>query len=294
MTHFIKRFIRYCGSKKLAWLLVINVAVFVTIWVVGVVCGLAGISGNPTTGWLCVPSSAINFLYVPWTLVTYMFVQYDFWHVLFNVLWLYWFGTLLLTTLSGRHLLFLYLGGGIAGGLLFIIFQALFPQFAHSGAYLCGASAAVLAIIVSVAIRTPDMELSLFLLGSVKVKWIALVCIILTFVGVGGGMTGSQAAHVGGLIFGISFSLALKRGIDLTTRFHIPRIKPANPIPVFKEKRQVNKKINVESARTAMSGKLSDVGRLDSLLDKIRTSGYDSLTSMEKKELNALSRRLEK
>lgn len=62
------------------------------------------------------------------------------------------------------------------------------------------ASASVLAVIAASAIRTPDLRLYLFLIGEVKLKWVALGCIVLTFAGVGGGNAGGQAAHVGGVL----------------------------------------------------------------------------------------------
>ena len=284
MALFIKRFTRYCGSTRLAWLLVINVGVFLALLVATLIFNLSGARGNHTIGWFCVPADPMKFIMVPWTLVTYMFVQYDFWHLLFNVLWLFWFGRLLLTTLSGRHLVFLYLGGGIAGAILYLVFQAIFPAFPPANSYLCGASAAVLAIIVSVGIRTPDMEILLFLFGNVRVKWIALVCVLLTFLGVGGSTGGAQVAHVGGVIFGVTFAMNLKRGKDISAKFKIPALKGIKT-PKLDKKIVSRRERNVENARKAIEGRLSDVTRLDQLLDKIRTSGYDSLTLLEKNEL---------
>ena len=80
-----------------------------------------GETGNFTMQWLCVPASPPLFLHRIWTATTYMVTHYDFLHLLFNMLWLFWFGRMLLTTLSERHLLWLYVGGGLFGASLYIL-----------------------------------------------------------------------------------------------------------------------------------------------------------------------------
>lgn len=262
---------------------------FIVLGLIDILTSILRLSTPDTARWLCVPADIARLLTAPWTPFTYMFVQYDFWHLLFNLLWLCWFGRLLLTTLSGRHLLFLYIGGGLSGAFLYLIFFTLAPFGFSWGGYLCGASASILAIIVTSAIRTPDMRLSLFLIGSVKMKWVALVCILLTLLGGGGGNGGAQAAHIGGLLFGLAFALNLKKGRDLSKAFYIKRE------PNLKKERKTTirkPEVNADAINMAFSGKLNDTNRLDELLDKIRTSGYGSLTSSEKTELNALSRKI--
>lgn len=264
---------------------------FIMLWLTVRIGNYGGQSGNFTMQWLCVSSSVHNAISHPWTIVTYMVVQYDFLHLLFNMLWLFWFGRLLMTTLSDRHLLWLYIGGGITGALFYILLQLTVPGLSAHGSYLCGASASVLAIMTAAALRTPDMKLYLFIFGEVKMKWVAMGCIILTFVGVGGGNTGGQAAHVGGVIYGLVSILALKKGYDFTRTSKLFMPKSHNKAKNYVRAGVVR---DGNAVAKAMSGKLSDTARLDELLDKIRLSGYSSLTDSEKKELNALSQRLHK
>ncbi len=284
MAAFIDKFQRICGSRALTWLIILNVAMFVLLWVIILSSNAMGVKGNFTMQWLCVPSVPSMFLGRCWTAVTYMVTHYGFLHLLFNMLWLFWFGRLLMTTLSDRHLLWLYIGGGVFGALLYIAGQATFPASGPS-AYLCGASAAVLSIMTATAIRTPNLTMNLLLFGEVKLKWIALVCILLTIAGVGGGSAGSQAAHIGGVIFGAAFVLALKSGYDVSKK-----------TTGLKKAAQTISRINVtrdgNAVAKAASGRLGDPARLDELLDKIRLSGYQSLTAAERRELNALSQRL--
>lgn len=284
MAAITDKFSRICGSKALTWLLMINVAVFICVWVATIIGNKAGLAGNFTMQWLCVSSFPATFLRTPWTCLTYMVTQYSFLHLLFNMLWLFWFGRLLQTTLSDRHLLTLYIGGGITGALLYILSSLVAGP---SAAYLSGASASVLAIITACAFRTPDLRLMLFLFGEVKLKWVAAGCILLTFLGIGGGNSGAQAAHIGGLFFGIIFSLLLKRGTDLSKIFAVNR-----PSGIHLNTPRNVRRDGAAVAKVA-ANRLSDMERLDQLLDKIRISGYASLTNVEKRELNALSRKID-
>lgn len=284
MAAFIDKFQRICDSRALAWLIIVNVAVFVVLWIIILSGNAMGIPGNFTMQWLCVPSSPSLFIGRCWTMLTYMVTHYGILHLLFNMLWLFWFGRLLMTTLSDRHILWLYIGGGVFGALLYIAGQATFPANPRA-AYLCGASASVLSVMTATAIRTPNLTMNLFLFGEVKLKWIAVACILLTFAGVGGGSAGSQGAHIGGVIFGAAFTLALKRGFDMSKKLKVERKVPV-PRPRLNVKRDGN------AVAKAASGRLGDPARLDELLDKIRLSGYQSLTSAERRELNALSQRL--
>ncbi len=284
MTAFIDKFQRWCDSRALAWLIVVNTAVFLLLWVVILSGNAFGLQGNFTMQWLCVPSLPALFIGRCWTALTYMVTHYGILHLLFNMLWLFWFGRLLMTTLSDRHLLWLYIGGGAFGAILYVAGQATFPT-ATGSSYLCGASAAVLSVMTAAAMRTPNLTMNLFLLGEVKLKWIALGCILLTFAGVGGGNTGGQAAHIGGVIFGVAFIMAIKHGYDLSKI----RIRTASSAPIPP---RGNVKRDGKSVAKAASGRLGDPARLDQLLDKIRMSGYQSLTASERHELNALSQRL--
>ena len=92
--------------------------------------------------------AVINF----WTIFTYMFTHLDFWHLLINCLWLAWFGSLLCEIAGARHVMTTYIGGGIAGAIMYVTFNTGF--FPTSDACLIGASAATLGVIRHFGIRT--------------------------------------------------------------------------------------------------------------------------------------------
>ncbi|MDE5848227.1 MAG: rhomboid family intramembrane serine protease, partial [Muribaculaceae bacterium] len=178
----------YCGgSLLLAWLTLGEAAIWLGVTVISLV-GSAMHFYVPVADWLTLPSIFSIFLTRPWTLLTYMGVHFDFLHMLFNVLWLYWFGRIMLITLSDRHLAVAFAGGGVAGGVLFLASAAL----GYGSGWLCGCSAAVIAVMCATAIHLPDHPVNLFLIGEVKLKWVAIACCVLTFIGGGG----NQAAHI--------------------------------------------------------------------------------------------------
>ncbi len=141
------------SGNILAKLIYINVGLFVLIRLTGVILMLFNLSGFPFLQYLQMPSSPELLLYRPWTIITYMFTHFDFLHILFNMLWLYWFGGLFLTFFSERQLGGLYLLGGIAGAILFLVAYNIFPYFRSVAAYsyLMGASASVMAIVFAVS-----------------------------------------------------------------------------------------------------------------------------------------------
>ena len=100
----------------------------------------------------------------PWTIITYMFVHKDIWHILFNMLWLYWFGTIFLEYLDQRKLVAVYLLGGISGAVVYILSFNIFPAFAGivAESVAIGASASVMAIVIAIAAYVPDYTVHLF------------------------------------------------------------------------------------------------------------------------------------
>ncbi len=155
-----------------------------------------------------------TFIRKPWGLFTYMFAHLNIFHIFFNMLNLYWFGNLFRTFLGNKRILPLYLLGGITGGLLYILcFYVLLPPGADST--MLGASASVMCLLVACATLTPNYEISLLLLGSVRLKWLALAVIVLDLISIPQGNIGGMIAHIGGAALGFIYIRLLKNGADL-------------------------------------------------------------------------------
>lgn len=290
---FIDKYRRFCGGSRILTILTgVNLIIGVTLWVVTMIMLFAHKNPDFLTYIFALPSDPRIFVAYPWTLLTYMVTHFSPLHLIFNVLWLYWFGRLIILSSGEKSLLISYIGGGITGGVAYIIASV---SGASSGAYLCGASASVLAIMTVVALTMPDYEINLFLFGRVKVKWFALVCILFTLIGTSSGTAGVSIAHLGGIVFGAAYGIALRRhetGKNLLRVFKKGAgIDATSYIKRMKRKNSYSPK-NAEAIVKAAKGKLCDHERLDELLDKIRLSGYNSLTDHERRELNALSARL--
>ena len=168
--------------------------------------------------YLQLPASPELLLFRPWTLFTYMFTHFDFLHILFNMLWLYWFGGLFLNFFSERQLGGLYILGGLAGAVLFVLAYNIFPYYADSAPYsfLLGASASVMAIVFGVSFYAREEEVMLFLIGRIKIYYLAILTLLLDLLSITSGNAGGHLAHIGGALFGILFASRMRAGKDIT------------------------------------------------------------------------------
>jgi len=162
------------SGNTLIKLLYINIAVFLAVKIIGVIFFL--LSAEQTfsiANWLAVPADFSNLILKPWTIFTYMFLHVDFFHILFNMLWLYWFGVLFLSYFDEKKLLSLYLTGGLAGAALYILAFNIFPAFSEvlPVSFALGASASVIAIVIAVSVYAPDHTIHLLFLTDFNNKW---------------------------------------------------------------------------------------------------------------------------
>lgn len=273
-------------GTSLTRLIILNIAVFLAISVIGIIGFLLA---NPelsdfTIRLLSVPSSFKSFILKPWTIITYMFTHKDLLHIAVNMLWLYWFGKIFLDYLDQKKLVAVYLLGGITGALMYVISYNIFPafsEFAGSSIPLLGASAAVMAVVVAISVYVPDYTVFLFLLGRIKIKYIALVIFILTSIVDFQANSGGKLAHIGGALFGYIYTVYYRKGKDLgkwlnrIIDFFVTFLKPRKKLKVTYKKRVTD---DYEYNRI----KAERQARINEILDKISKGGYDSLTREEK------------
>lgn len=241
-------------------------------------------------GWLAVPADLGTLAHRPWTIISYMFLHKDFFHILFNLLWLYWFGKIFLGYLDEKRLLNVYLLGGLSGSILYVVAYNLVPVLSQqsTNSVAMGASAAVMAIVIATATYAPDHKIYLVFVGPVKIIWVGLVGFILSSMVDFSVNTGGKIAHIGGALFGYFFILRYKQGKDSTKWFST--IMDA-AFTLFKP----GKRMKVTHKRTTSDFEYNAVKKeqqknLDAILDKISKSGYDSLTKEEKETLFKMGR----
>jgi membrane associated rhomboid family serine protease len=281
----IKKTIR--TGSNLTKLIYINVGVFFLLTITAIIGFLISNSAVPeiTLKFFSVPASFKALLAKPWTLLTYMFTHKDIWHILFNMLWLYWFGRIFLEYLDQRKLVAIYLLGGLSGAIVYILSFNIFPAFKGivDESVAIGASASVMAVVIAIAAYVPDYTVNLFLLGRVKIKYMALGIFILTSVMDFSVNSGGKLAHMGGALFGYLYTVNLRRGCDIGKGFNriidffVTLFKPRRKLKVKYKKPVTDYEYNKR--------KTEHQARINLILDKISKGGYDSLTKEEKEIL---------
>jgi membrane associated rhomboid family serine protease len=275
------------NGSNLTRLIYINIVVFILLSIVagiGFLLNNQEISGK-ALDLFSVPASFNALLLRPWTLITYMFTHKDIWHILFNMLWLYWFGRIFLEYLDERKLVAVYLLGGISGALVYILSFNIFPAFTGvvADSVAIGASASVMAIVIAIASYVPDYTIQLFLFGRIKIKYMALAIFILTSIMDFSVNSGGKLAHIGGAFFGYFYIINLRHGHDIGKGFN--RI-----IDFFATIFKPRKKLKVTYKKVATEYDYNKIRvehqkRINNILDKISKGGYESLTKEEKEAL---------
>lgn len=257
----------------------LNTIVFVAVALFGVTYFLAGNTSirfiDYVREYFAFPAALPKIPLRFYTLLTYQFFHEDIFHVLFNMLWLFWMGRIFLDFLKPRQFHFVYLAGGATGALFFALAYNLFPAFSGSvyAATIIGSSASVMAIAVATTVLLPDYTLSLLLIGNIKLRYLVLFYIVVDLIGIASTNAGGSFAHLGGAFFGFLYITVLQKGIDWSQLFkRKSRLKVVrNDMPPSGRSRENSAKINQRE--------------VDRILDKISKSGYNKLSKEEKETL---------
>ena len=280
-------------------LILINAVIFLVLLIAEVILKLAQNEAvyHTVISYLMIPSDVQNFLSQPWTIITYFFTHTGFFHILFNMLFLYWFGRLIQEFLGSEKVINLYILGGLAGGLTYLLIYNALPFFSErvAGSMMLGASAGVYAIVVGAATFMPNYTFFLLFIGPVRIKYIALFYVILSFANTTGNNAGGELAHLGGALIGFLYIKQLQQGNDwgrwitssLTSLKKLftrePKIKVS-----YKKGGAGWKNYTSGFTKSSTSEKTSgDVSQaeIDAILDKISERGYESLSQDEKQKL---------
>jgi membrane associated rhomboid family serine protease len=295
-------------------IILINLIVYAVLIVLRVVLNLSGAGEvfSLILQQLMLPSDFGTFLTKPWTLVTYMFTHEDFFHILFNMLFLYWFGQLIMDYLGSKKFVNIFVLGGLAGGVFYMLIYNLLPfyQSQVNVSVLLGASAGVSAIIVAAATLVPNHSFVLLFIGPVKIKYIAIFYVIFkSFAGLDGPNAGGELAHLGGALIGYLYVQQLRKGNDIggwISGFFgwvkgifqpKPKIRVSHKQSTYtasqnsysrtaERHRNATANTNATASRTPV-----EQDEIDTILDKISEKGYESLSKEEKQKLFNASKR---
>ena len=256
-------------------LIIINVAVFILIQVWLAIGRLGGASDDIIYHIFTLDPNFTRLLYHPWGILTSIFSHFDFIHLLFNMVFLYFAGKIYEDIFDSKRLLITYIIGGIFGGLAEIIIQSLFFPLKES-ALVVGASGSIMAIFVAVAFHSPNMKVQLFGRFSIRLYFVALFFLIQDIIGIGKNDGVAHFAHLGGAIFGVlsvQNSALLNRietGFTSLFKGKFGTSKKQQPKSRFKSNEDYNQERREQQIQT------------DKILDKISKGGYESLTKQEK------------
>jgi membrane associated rhomboid family serine protease len=295
-------------DNSLFKLIAINILVFFVLLISRVILTISGVEELYREGLslLMMPAALDKLALQPWSAFSYMFLHEGVFHILFNMLFLYWFGMIIHQYLGSRKLANLYILGGLFGAIFYLLIYNLAPYFSDSvnSSLMLGASAGVFAVVVGAATLTPNTTFFLILIGPVKIVYIAAFYVILSFAQSIGPNAGGEIAHLGGALLGYLYVIQLRKGIDWG--------KPVQKVGIFFENlfSGTNKKVKVSyrKAKSSTGGSFTDFGsspkispapksgdatqeEIDKILDKIAEKGYDALSKEEKRKLFEFSKK---
>ena len=255
-------------------IIVANAAIFIALMIARVGLLIAGESGlfDVFFAQVSLPSSLDLIIQRPWSLITYFFLHIEIFHLIFNMMFLYWFGTIIQDFIGNKRLVQLFFYGGLAGAAAFILAMNTVSFFIAKGPnFLNGASAGVFAVVVAAATIRPNYQVHLLLLGQVRIKYIAAFYVLWSFIETTGSNAGGNIAHLGGAILGFIFAKNF--------------LAASKPQAIFEIKIKEFAQVVNQQFQARKEPETVPEDELNAILDKISQSGYDSLSDYEQKRL---------
>jgi len=217
----------------------------------------------------------------PWSIVTYSFIHSGFFHLFWNMYLLYFSSRLFLNLFSVKIFLNVYFLAVVVGAFTFLFSYALFPAFQNAAPSMIGASAGVMGIFVFISTYSPDQEIRIIFFN-LKLRYLAIGFVLMDIIQIPYGNAGGHLAHLGGAGLGFLYAQRLQNGIDIALPFERFIAKTTD---LFKKKpilRTVHKKNISRKTKSTTTSDTLHQKQIDSILDKISTSGYESLSQKEK------------
>ncbi len=277
---------QFSYGNMIARIILVNLFVIIVINLVKVFTPPGSDFFHHMMFYIGLPAETFKWFTRPWTLLTHMFVHQGVWHFVWNMLMLYWFGRIVGDLIGDRKILPLYLIGGLAGGVFFL----LWVQFSGYTGYAIGASGAVMCFVLAAAFLSPDYNMRLLFLGDVKLKYVAVGILMIDILFYSAGNPGGTSAHIGGAIMGGLYVAMLQSGRDITApiqRF-IEYLGKKRSVAARPKMQVVYNKKRPE--RVEPPRELDVQEQIDAILDKINATGYDSLSKEEKEFLYEASK----
>ena len=255
------------GLNILEKIIFLNIAIFLAPFLINTILFLFNIKNIDLINWFTIDADFGKLIFKPWSIITYGFLHGSFSHIFWNMVILYYFGKILNNLFGDQLLKKLYLSGIAVGGLTYVISYNIFPVFSGVESVMIGASAGVMSVLFYLASYSPQMSIRIFFFD-IKIIYIALFLFFYDIIQIPLNNSGGHIAHIGGAIWGYYYCTSNNKGEDFTQSI----------FNIFKTTKKKNTK-------ASQNNNNFDQKKIDSILDKISDSGYDSLTKKEKEYL---------
>ena len=255
------------GLNILEKIIFLNIVIYLAPFLINTILFLFNIKNIDLINWFTIDADLGKLIFKPWSIITYGFLHGSFSHIFWNMVILYYFGKILNNLFEDKLLKKLYLSGIAVGGLTYVISYNIFPVFSGVESVMIGASAGVMSVLFYLASYSPQMGIRIFFFD-IKIIYIALFLFFYDIIQIPLNNSGGHIAHIGGAIWGYYYCISNNKGVDLTQSI----------FNIFKTTKKKNSKVR-------QSNNNFDQKKIDSILDKISDSGYDSLTKKEKEYL---------
>ena len=262
-------------------LILINIICFVLPLFLKTLFYLFNIPSNVMIGWFELSAEWSDLLFKPWTIFTYSFMHSGFFHLFWNMYLLYFASRLFLNLFSPRTFFNVYFLGVLLGGLTFMLSYSVFPAFQYASPIMVGASAGVTAVLIFMATYSPDLEIRIIFLN-VKLRYLGIAFVLLDVIQIPYGNAGGHLAHLGGAALGYLYAKRLDQGVDIGLPFENFTNRVLNLFKMQSKLKTVHKRKASSNSKKKVTTQEVDQSKIDSILDKISKSGYDSLTQKEK------------
>ena len=278
-----KLFFRFQQFSVAEKLIAFNVIFFVLPLLINTFLFLFKIPIDSYTVWFELSSSFSDLVFKPWTLITYSFLHSGFFHLFFNMYIFLFTSRLFLNLFKSNSLINIYFLGVVFGGLLFLFSYNFFPAFENSKPYMIGSSAGVMSLLIFMSTYSPNLEVRLIIFN-IKLLYIGIAFMMLDVIQIPYGNAGGHIAHLGGALLGFIYANNLKNGVDIGLPFERIIFKLFNLFQFNKTKMNVAYKNNSNKKFTDLNNSNSETHqkKIDEILDKISSSGYESLSKKEK------------
>lgn len=253
---------------QLQKLIVINIIFFIIPLLLNTFLWLFELKDISIIDYFVVEADLTSLIFKPWSLITYGFLHGSFSHLFWNMIMLFYFGNILVNYFGDKRLLNVFFNGILFGGIIYIISYNLFPVFTGVSSKMIGSSAGVMAILFYITSYNPNHTIRFFFVN-IKLLYIAVFLLLMDIIQIPVENSGGHIAHLGGALIGFLMFRSFK-GIDFVDIYTNLSTK------------KNNKKIK---RNKTFSGSNFDQKKIDSILDKISESGYESLTKEEKNYL---------